>query len=61
MLKQVREIEQEKMDNWKEIFKVHDKEESQKLAERIRQLEKQGEETKERLTTIVSILQGLEY
>jgi len=61
MLKQIRKMEQEKMDNWKEIFKVPDKEESQKLAERIGQLEKQGEEIKETLTGIVSIHQGLEH
>jgi len=61
MLKQIREMKQEKMDNWKEIFRVPDKEESQGLAERIGELEKQGQETQETLTNIVSILQGLEH
>lgn len=61
MLRQMREMELEKIDRWKEILgSTADSMGNKALGDRIEQLERQGQETKETLTNIVSILQSLQ-
>ena len=63
MLKQIQEVEFEKMKQLREILENHGASkpgEMSRMNDRIERLEKQGEETKEKLDAILGILQAMQ-